>query len=167
MESRRRTPRWMGRAKPSVGKERTLTIALFNEVETIIDYEGIEHLLFAMGKRIPLDIAVAVLPHLGDNVVTVVAPLHVVTNDITIGLGFDTISGKAEFVKWVLSIDVLIGMHETGAESIVAGLPHAVYQGGHSGIDALTVGLAGTMPGVVVRNHTIGVWLGTSDPCHA
>ena len=72
-----------------------------------------------MGKRIALYIPVTVLPHLRDNVVIVVAPLHDVTNEITIGLWFDAVTGKAKLVKSILSIDMLIGMHETGAEGIV------------------------------------------------
>ena len=164
MKTLRGAPGRMRGSVADVSEERFLGVSPVEEFETLISYQRVPHLVFGVGKRLALHIAVGVFPHFGDNVGLVVALLDFVACLFPVAPGVAVVGGETEFGERISPLDVLVGVHKAGPVGDVAGVAQVGYEGVDAGLDEFSVGFAGAVPTVVVSNRAVGMWVGTGNP---
>lgn len=97
MKTLRGAPGRMRGSVADVSEERLLGVSPVEEFETLISYQRVPHLVFGVGKRLALHIAVGVFPHFGDNVGLVVALLDFFANLFPVAPGVAAVGGETEF----------------------------------------------------------------------
>ena len=93
--------------------------------------------------------------------------MNIVTDLLPVGVGIAFVRREAESAKRVSAVDMMVGMHETGAVSSVTGVAEVGYQRVDTRFDELVVDVPGAVPLVVVSYSAMGVRVGACDPRYA